>query len=681
MFIPLTKWPVVSRNAADILKLFSTIGLGLDLEWDKSGKPSVIGVSDDKSPVSVSYAEGKPYFLELLRRNPKVSLIGHNVARADLFVLADEGITIPLEQVEDTIIWHWLVNMHLCKTTNKTEEDGDEKRGRGFMNLGSMASVYTNLSYWKECRGKVCEGPCPEHDVWGYNGTDAIAPVLALPQLKKTAMLRGVSHLYPLHRKLAYILEDMSRHGVTVDVPYVANLRAEFDRDKEAARERLEALGMNPASQKQVLAYFKARGIHLADNTEPTIREAAEENESSEELGLLLAFKELGNGPDRWFAPQYNDKHGYIKGFLAPDGKIHANINFYTSSARMMMSSPNLQNVAKRRVDRHNCTCGHGVEFHFDHPLTAEKPCSVCLPDKCKTFTGINIGKKIRRAIIAPEGYYLLKGDYSNAENRNFLHLAGYTIPRGTDLHAWVVELAGITPEMEFAISLGGPREAAKSVQHAGNYLEGLQLKTPSELRKPKVIAEIQAGARVVYPKWTFKGKVVTFTGINLAKRAFGDASYENRRKALEIAEKYFNAFPKVRELQMKITKQIEEQKAVRPPHGYVTLSYGRDEDRMKTAAAIWGSQPVAHLTKLALIDIWEKFRAGRAMYGVLQVHDEIVTEVPLNIDPKDAANWLRSSMEVETPEIPGMVLPIDPSFGAIVDGVPSNWRDQTKIK
>lgn len=675
MYKPLTSWPEVSRDPLDIQKLYGSPVIGLDLEWDRNGKPSVTGLSNGKLTVSTHWTPALPYLKELLTRFPNTVLVGHNVVGADMFVLNDQGIKLDLNNMEDTIISHWLVNMHLCKATGKAalEEDEDEKRGRGFMNLWTMLSLTTDLPHYKDCRDSQCEGPCPVHDVFGYNGLDALGPVLALPQLQRTMALRGLGNLYQMHKKLAWRLAHMRDFGILVDTPYVDTLREEF----EHAKAEIEAdLPFNPKSQQQVIDYFaKQHNIFLDDNTEATIRAKVEDlgEDAPDELLDLQDYKELGNGPDRWFQPYYIDKNGDRRGFVDERGFAHPHLGFFTSSARLMCSSPNFQNVAKRRKSRKKCECGNLKVAHVVCRNDKGEE-TLCIPGVCKSFTGLSIGKQIRRAIIAPPGFYIVRADYSNAENRNFLYLAGYEPPKG-DLHNWMVENIGLKETDEFAIASGGARDASKSVTHAADYMEGLKLVEPHLLKTGKYRKEINEGARLVFPEWTFRGKVVTFTGINLARRAFGAATIENRRRALEITSRYIDrTFPKLRALQQRITKQVEAEGVVRPPHGYVLLSYGDDEDRLKTAAAVWGSQPVAHFTKEALLRLWDRFDRDGNQRPVLQVHDEIITYTRSDIEPGEAVKLLRGDMEVESPEMPGFVIPAEGSHGP-------NWRDQTKVK
>lgn len=684
-YTPLRAFPEVSRDPADIQKLRGKSPLGLDLEWDSDGNPTLLGLSDGVTHISVPYAKGRAGFLQLLRDFPATVLVGHNLVGADIQVLRGEGIEIGLDQIEDTIIRHWLTNMHLSKSSGKAalEEDEGEKKGRGFNNLGTMASLYTDFPHWKTCRdgakikpGKGvpapvrCVGPCPLHDEPWYNGIDSAAPVIALPKLKRTMKLRNIEHLYPLHRELGQYLAEMSQFGVRIDIPYVEELRRNHEADKAALASELP---FNPDSPLQVKDYFWTKHeVRLEDSQEQTVRDMVEElgEEAPDELLNLLDYKELGNGPDRWFKPYYLDKKGYLKGFMDLQGFVHPHIGYYTSSARMMCSSPNFQNVAKRRTSRKICECGHKKEEH------GEQGCRVvgCAGKLGHSFKGESIGKKIRRAIIAPDGYYIVRADYSNAEGRTVLYHAGYESPK-VDMHSWMRDNIGLKEDEPFSLALGGAREAAKSVTHASNYLEGLQLKSEYDLRhNPRLRKEIDEGARLVYWNWKFKGKVVTLTGVNLSRRAFGEASLDNRAKANQVVARYIdNAFPKIREWQQRVTNQIEHEGVVRPPHGYTLISYGLSpEDQIKSAVATWGQQPTAHISKLAIIDLMRRMKGGQKMRPVLQVHDEILTYVPESVSPAESLPMLHASMEKETPEMPGFVIPAEGSWGP-------NWKDQTK--
>lgn len=648
-YIPQRQWPPFSRRPQDILDLFKSpqavrvggkLVCGLDLEFDPStNRATILGLSDGALTVSVPYAEGIGYFKTIAARHPDASIAAHSGIGADMRVLAANGIHLKLDQMEDTIIRHWLANQHLCKGAGKTEDGDEGKRGGGFMNLQTFATLYTSLPVWKNCREAECSGPCSTHDVFGYNAIDTVSCVLGLPEVRKQMLLKGVEKLYPMHRDLMALLAEMTETGVPIDLPYVQTLRDDFARSKKELEGKLP---FNPKSPKQVAAYFKAQGLVLEDTTEETLRELAEDNESNEPLQMLVEYKALGNGVDRWFGEKY----------VGSDGRVHCRIGIFTSTARLNAVAPNLQNVASRRKD---------------------------------AVTGESFKTKVRRAIVAPEGYYLMKSDYSNGENRVMLYHSGYEPIKG-DLHDWLAAQIGFKPDDDIVRREGSARQASKTVTHGSGYLEGLQLLSGTELSSKRIITEERCGARIIFPDWKFYGKTVTFTGANLARRVYGNATRESRKKALDIVETLFGRFPKMRELHRRILAQVEQERVVRPPHGYVLNSYGQLEDQCKTAAATFGSQPLAHLTKLALL------RLQKNDYGIipaLQIHDEIIIFVPNKVPPEVAKRVLVAAMDSETVEMPGLTIPCDVSFSTdtiakeLSSGrsTRSNWADTVCVE
>lgn len=617
MYKPMREWPRITRRPEAINELQGPY-IGLDLEWDiKTGNPTILGMSDGIRTIGVPYSQGRSALAKTAERTDKLSWVLHNGLQADLPVLHKDGISLRPEQVDDTILWWYLTHPNLCKTTKKGSDDESERRGAGFMSIYPMCSLFTDLPNWKVCREDSCVGPCPSCDPFGYCATDSLGPLLALPGMKKLAAFRGVDRLYPLHRDLMVALGKMSNAGVLVDVPYVEQLRTRFESERTQLK---SGLPFNPESPKQVLAHFKPLG--LKSNKKDDIEAAVEDHPNIPELAGLLKYKELGDGVDRWFAPREWSK-GEWTGYVHPDGTIHCSFGPFTSSGRLQCSRPNLQNVLVR------------------------------------------LGKEVRCAIIPREGYRWYKADYKAAEYRVFLHMAGYRdLPISEDFHNWVAGLMGIVREDPFAKCMGGPRQAAKSVTFGSLYGEGLQLKHPDDLKRGRVSEEIRCGARIVFKDWMFEDKVVTFTGGHLAQRAFGSATWANRKRALEFQERFFGRFPLVRDLQRKITRQCERESMVRPPTGYCIPSYGYPEDRIKTALAIWGSNPVAHYSKLAIL------RAEDNGLGLrLQVHDELDAEQDISQTPAKVVEMFREAMCFELPELPGLVLPIDvasgPSWGA----------------
>lgn len=334
---------------------------------------------------------------------------------------------------------------------------------------------------------------------------------------------------------------------------------------------------------------------------------------------------------------------------------------------------PNMNGVGKRRVNRHQCVCGHATVDHvkFEEAGKEKLRCGVA-GCECRSFKPLNIGKKMRRAVVASLGMRFIDADYRNGENLVYLYLAGYEPPK-EDFHTWMAMNIGLDESHPFAMKEGSAREAAKTVVHASDYLEGLQFRYPAELRSSRIRKEIDAGARLVFPDWTFRGRITTMTGVNLSRRAFGSATLENRRIALDITKRYFDRFPNIRKLQMRVSAQIEREGGVRPPHGYFTKLYGTDEDVVKSGAAIFGSQPIAHFLKLAIVDAQKRFERDGALRQLLPIHDELLCEAPEDGDAVEQCKLLQEIMQVETKEMPGLIVPAQPAYGA-------NWAELNKV-
>ena len=677
------------RSADDIQKFFGRPVVGLDLEWNpQTGKVSILGLGaapDVALSTAWDHNGARSRFRMLVDKGTVFT--GHNVIDADYYALRDEGIVVEPEKLQDTIIWHWLCNSHLCKTSVKSgDENENERRGAGYMGLHAMASVYTPFPFWKDCRGATCPAaagdarqPCPIHAEWVYNGIDSLAPAVALPALQRHAKLLGVDHLYPFHAKLMHTLHRIRERGVPVDMAYVDTIQGDFRANKDELRDELTTRGFNPNSPKQIKDYFKKLKVSLDVTDEDAIRSMVEDDETPEaarqDAESLLEYKELGKGADAWFA-RY-DRATDI-GYVHADGFAHPRMNPYTSTARLACSCPNYHNIPKRRIDR---------------KLMAKLIADGMAEGKARKAA--NIAIKLRRCVAAPEGYVLVRADYKSGENLAYLWMAGYrdlsqfqpTMTKAEDLHTWLKDAAGIKETDEFALRLGGAREASKSLVHAGDYLEGLSLRTRDELKYGHAKREVDAGARIVFWDWTFGDYIVTFTGANLAERAFGSRSWANRKKALEAQGNIFHRFPRIRDLQKRITAQCWEG-LVQPPHKYALLSFGETrlayEERLKTAAACWGSQPIAHFSKIALM------RAeGTYLDPRLQVHDELLFLVDrvewekrggakVAADVREAMDTRNSGPE----ELKDCFIPVDVSWGnpAKSPNGTSNWADQEEV-
>jgi DNA polymerase-1 len=205
------------------------------------------------------------------------------------------------------------------------------------------------------------------------------------------------------------------------------------------------------------------------------------------------------------------------------------------------------------------------------------------------------VGRKIRQAFIAERGASLLSADYSQIELRVLAHLSGdsaliKTFQNDEDVHTRTAsEIFGLTPDE-------------------------------------------------ITPEMRRKAKAVNF-GIIYGISAFGlaqDIGVSNA-EAKRYIDNYFARYPRVREF---IDHTIEEAKT----KGCVATLFGRRRfipelasqsvavrsfgERMAINTPIQGT--AADLIKLAMINIQKRLaREDRGSKMILQVHDELVFEVP----------------------------------------------------
>ncbi|HEY2326634.1 MAG TPA: DNA polymerase I [Gaiellaceae bacterium] len=242
------------------------------------------------------------------------------------------------------------------------------------------------------------------------------------------------------------------------------------------------------------------------------------------------------------------------------------------------------------------------------------------------------LGKEIRSAFIAEEGHRLLSADYSQIELRILAHVSGEpklreAFARGEDIHtATAAEVLGVDP------------------------------------------AKLTSGQRSI-------AKMINF-GIVYGISAYGLS--ENLEIPREEAQAYIDAylarFPHVQDF---IQRTIAQAKA----DGYVTSLLGRRRpvpeirasnyqtrgfgERVAVNFVMQGSN--ADIIKVAMINIARRLRdEGRGARLVLQVHDELLLEVP----------------DAETSKVKQLVhdemvgaYDLDPPLGVEI-GVGDNWAE-----
>lgn len=241
-------------------------------------------------------------------------------------------------------------------------------------------------------------------------------------------------------------------------------------------------------------------------------------------------------------------------------------------------------------------------------------------------------GRKIRSAFVPEPGYRLMSADYSQIELRLLAHVAEIDALRqafhdGADIHA------------------------ATAAQIFGIAVEGMD------------------------PLMRRRAKAINF-GIVYGISAFGLARQLriDRADARSYIDAYFERYPGIR-------RYMEETKAFARAHGYVETIFGRrchvrgiDDrnaarrgfaERQAINAPLQGS--AADIVKRAMIRMQPALDAARLdARMLLQVHDELVFEVPENALEETAAVVRRVMEEATLPALALSVpVVVDTGFGA----------------
>jgi DNA polymerase-1 len=241
-------------------------------------------------------------------------------------------------------------------------------------------------------------------------------------------------------------------------------------------------------------------------------------------------------------------------------------------------------------------------------------------------------GEAIRRAFVAPPGHLLLTADYSQIELRLLAHLSGdpafvEAFERGGDIHRQTAAVIFGVPETEVTPEM---RARAKTINFGTIYGQG-----PFALSRQLGITQDEAKTfiRQYFERFAGVRAWLDATVEEARRRGYVETLFGRRRYVPELKDKNFN----IRSL----------------------------GERLATNSPLQGS--AADLIKIAMIRIHAALRAaGLATRMVLQVHDELVFELP-EAERAVAADVVKREME----RVTVLRVPLVVSIGA-----GRNWVD-----
>ena len=408
------------------------------------------------------------------------------------------------------------------------------------------------------------------------------------PQLEETGLIRL---FWDLEMPLIPVLADMEMHGVLLDAEYLNEMAVELRaRLQELAGEIYEYVGyeFNLNSTQQLSdALFGTLGLPTKGlkktksghySTAASVLEGL--RGAHPVIDLLLEYRQLTK-----LLSTYVEA---LPRLINPEtGRIHTSFDQTgAETGRISSNNPNLQNI----------------------PVRSE------------------LGRRIRKAFIAPPEHYLLAVDYSQVELRILAHISGdermlEAFAQGLDIHAATASLVYGVP-IEKVTSQ--QRSVAKMMNFATSY---------------------------------------GVSAYGLATRA--GLSMEEARQFMAT---YFATYPGVK-------RYLEETIARAREQGYVETLLGRRRYFPILRAGVRASQqaraaaeraainfPIqgsaADILKIALREVHRKLREqGFSARMILQVHDELVLEtpikemeevVPLVVETMESAYELKAPLRAE---------------------------------
>lgn len=425
---------------------------------------------------------------------------------------------------------------------------------------------------------------------------DQVACLYALePVMRGRIEAEGQSRILDgIELPLVPILAQMEDRGIELD----AGILQEFSADLEAEMKRIQARAYELAGQEFNILSPKQIGEVLFDQMQlpggkktktgwATGAEILQELEIEHEIaGTILQYRELAK-----LKSTYADSLPKMRG---PDGRVHTSFNqAVAATGRLSSNEPNLQNI----------------------PIRTE------------------LGRKIRKAFVAAEGFILGSFDYSQIELRILAHMCQdpnlvEAFQKRVDVHTVTAALMYGVPEAE--------------------------------------VSKAQRG----YAKLLNYAVLYGVTGYGLAAQLGRGFSVED---ANALIKQYNERFPKVKAF---TEAMVEEARS----KGFTSTLCGRRRsfpdihagnrttrayaERQAMNAPIQGT--AADMIKIAMIDVHKTLKGAQSRM-LLQVHDELVFECAG--DFADYKETIKSQMEGAIPM--SVPIEVDSKYG-------DNWMEMT---
>ncbi len=417
-------------------------------------------------------------------------------------------------------------------------------------------------------RSQIRFDEVPLEQATTYAAEDADIVLRLMGKFEPQLRMMGLRKLLDeLEMPLAPVLAELEYNGIEVDA-------AELDRQREQMSERIDALrgeiidtagvDFSPDSPRQLadvlfnqLGCKSYKKLKTGPSTDSEVLQRVADEQSgpgAKVAEMILEYRQLTKLVGTYLVA--------LKEAIHPEtGRVHASFNQTgAATGRLSSSDPNLQNIPIRT----------------------------------------DIGRRIRKAFVAPDGHVLLSADYSQIELRLLAHLSQdrrliEAFEQDMDIHrAVAAEVFGVGLDEV----TGDQRVAAKMVNF---------------------------------------GIVYGITPYGLARRLTPGASGDDVERARRIIDDYKARYPKIDQFLARCVGQAEAKGYVetimkrRRPIPQINSNRGNVQQlgrRMAINSVVQGS--AADLIKQAMVNLHaEIVRQGLPMKMLLQIHDELVVEAP----------------------------------------------------
>ena len=412
-----------------------------------------------------------------------------------------------------------------------------------------------------------------------------------------------------IEKPLIPIIEKMHEYGIEVDIKYLKKLSVEYHKKLSKLEKHIYKYAgeeFNVSSPKQLgVILFEKMGLSIKNQKKTgTGQKSTKESELEKMKDLhpiindILSYRELSK-----LLSTYIDN---IPKMIEKDGRLHTEfLQTGTTTGRMASRNPNLQNI----------------------PIKTE------------------LGRRIRNAFVAKDGYKLLSYDYSQIDLRSAALLSKdekltEIFKTGGDVHTAVAsEVFNVSPE--------------------------------------EVDYEMRRRAKVI------NFGIIYGMGVNALRQSLGKDT-TTRAQAQEFYNEYFKKFST-------LARYLDTVKSNAVRTGYTETYFGRKRyfegikssipfirasaERMAINAPIQGTS--ADIIKYAAVNIdryIKKEKIENDVRPLLQIHDELIYEVKKN-KVKEITPEIKRIMEsvLSPKETNGIIFKVDTLEG-------DNWGEMSSI-